>query len=131
MSIRKGNDIIAQLGAAMVDTYCDYGICPCIKHLPGHGRAKVDPHLGLPIIDCSMKDFEQDMDYIYTSFMSDYGMDISKENMHWWNTWFGLKPKYIVELECSICGKKKVHRNLTFKEFCEITIPINFKERLS
>lgn len=29
-------------------------------------------------------DFEQDMDYIYTSFMSDYGMDISKENMHWW-----------------------------------------------
>ena len=59
------------------------------------------------------------------------GWNLDKENMHWWNTWFGLKPKYIVELECSICGKKKVHRNLTFKEFCEITIPINFKERLS
>ncbi len=29
-------------------------------------------------------DFEQDMDYIYTSFMSDYGMDISKKKMHWW-----------------------------------------------
>lgn len=29
-------------------------------------------------------DFEQDMDYIYTSFMSDYSIDISKEKMHWW-----------------------------------------------
>lgn len=29
-------------------------------------------------------DFEQDMDYIETSFMSDYGMDLSKEKMHWW-----------------------------------------------
>ena len=31
----------------------------------------------------------------------------------------------------SHCGKKEVRRNLTFKEFCEITIPINLKERLS
>ena len=59
------------------------------------------------------------------------GWNHDKENMHWWNTWFGLKPKYIVELECSICGKKEVHRNLSFKEFCEIMIPINLKERLS
>ena len=59
------------------------------------------------------------------------GWNHDKENMHWWNTWFGLKPKYIVTLECSICGKKEVRRNLTFKEFCEITIPINLKERLS
>ena len=29
-------------------------------------------------------DFAQDMDYIEASFMSDYGMDISKEYMHWW-----------------------------------------------
>lgn len=45
-----------------------------------------------------------------------------KENMHWWNTWFGLKPKYILNLECSICGKTEVRRNLTFKEFCEIVM---------
>ena len=51
-----------------------------------------------------------------------------KENMHWWNTWFGLKPKYIVNLECSICGKREVRRNLTFKEFCEIVIPIHIQE---
>ena len=29
-------------------------------------------------------DFEQDMDYIEASFMSDYGIDLSKEKMHWW-----------------------------------------------
>ena len=29
-------------------------------------------------------DFEQDMDYIETSFISDYGIDLSKEKMHWW-----------------------------------------------
>lgn len=29
-------------------------------------------------------DFEQDMDYIEASFMSDYGIDLSKEHMHWW-----------------------------------------------
>ena len=29
-------------------------------------------------------DFEQDMDYIETSFMSDYGIDLNQEHMHWW-----------------------------------------------
>lgn len=29
-------------------------------------------------------DFEQDMDYIETSFMSDYGIDLSNTKMHWW-----------------------------------------------
>lgn len=29
-------------------------------------------------------DFEQDMDYIEASFMSDYGIDLSNEEMHWW-----------------------------------------------
>lgn len=29
-------------------------------------------------------DFVQDMDYIEASFMSDFGMDLSKEEIHWW-----------------------------------------------
>ena len=72
--------------------------------------------------------------YEYVNCDHDYhitGWNHDKENMHWWNTWFGLKPKYIVTLECSICGKTEVRRNLSFKKFCEITIPINLKERLS
>lgn len=29
-------------------------------------------------------DFEQDIHYIRSSFRSDYGIDINKEDMHWW-----------------------------------------------
>lgn len=29
-------------------------------------------------------DFEEDYDYIKTSFRSDYGINLDKENMHWW-----------------------------------------------
>ena len=50
----------AQLGKIMVDTYIEQGICPCIKHLPGHGRAQCDPHLGLPIINAIIKELEND-----------------------------------------------------------------------
>lgn len=29
-------------------------------------------------------DYEQDMDYIEASFMSDFHIDLANENMHWW-----------------------------------------------
>ena len=48
-------------GQAMIETYIRNGICPCIKHIPGHGRAKTDPHLGLPIIHASQAAFERDI----------------------------------------------------------------------
>ncbi len=34
------------------------GVTPILKHLPGHGRAKVDSHLGLPVVDTSRKELE-------------------------------------------------------------------------
>lgn len=43
--------IIAALGQEMVETYVKYGICPCIKHLPGLGSSTTDPHLQIPVID--------------------------------------------------------------------------------
>lgn len=42
---------VAILGGCETDTYIVNGIIPCIKHIPGHGRAQIDPHLGLPRID--------------------------------------------------------------------------------
>lgn len=51
---------VAKLGKIMVDEYVSQGICPCIKHMPGHGRASVDPHLNLPILDYSLKELEKD-----------------------------------------------------------------------
>ena len=51
---------IAILGKAMIDEYIRCGICPCIKHLPGHGKAAVDPHLELPVITNNLIELEQD-----------------------------------------------------------------------
>ncbi|MEO0393797.1 MAG: glycoside hydrolase family 3 N-terminal domain-containing protein, partial [Pseudomonadota bacterium] len=35
------------------------GIVPVIKHLPGHGRATVDSHHALPVIDCDLETLEK------------------------------------------------------------------------
>ena len=51
---------VAHLGAEMIKTYVKNGICPCMKHMPGHGRAAVDPHLGLPVIKASVSEMEKD-----------------------------------------------------------------------
>ena len=51
---------IAGLGKSMIDEYIKNGICPCVKHMPGHGRATVDPHLNLPVIDADLQELQQD-----------------------------------------------------------------------
>lgn len=68
-----GNGVVER-GKAMIETYIKNGICPCMKHLPGHGQASVDPHLGLPVIDCPMSDFEEDMSYFAQNSFCPAGM---------------------------------------------------------
>lgn len=51
---------VAHYGKIMVDEYIKNGICPCIKHMPGHGRVSVDPHLNLPVLDLSLKELTKD-----------------------------------------------------------------------
>lgn len=50
----------AELGQIMVDEYIKNAVCPCIKHLPGHGRSFSDPHLELPIIREKLDELEND-----------------------------------------------------------------------
>lgn len=52
--------LVAKHGKISVDTYLQSGICPCIKHLPAHGRAESDPHLGLPIIQTPLSELQDD-----------------------------------------------------------------------
>ena len=42
---------VSTLAKIMLNTYIEQGVIPCLKHAPGHGRATVDPHLDLPILD--------------------------------------------------------------------------------
>ena len=52
-SFSRNKLIVAELGKESMDAYISMGINPVIKHIPGHGRAKVDSHLDLPIVDTS------------------------------------------------------------------------------
>ena len=56
----KGPKKTAKLGKTLYTTYVAQGICPCIKHMPGHGRAQNDPHLGLPVIEEDLKTLSRD-----------------------------------------------------------------------
>lgn len=44
---------VTALGRAVADGLLDAGILPVIKHLPGHGRALIDSHVGLPVVEAS------------------------------------------------------------------------------
>lgn len=53
--------VVAEYAALLAKTYMEQGICPCMKHLPGHGLANSDPHLGLPVIDQDFTAIERDV----------------------------------------------------------------------
>ena len=44
-------ELAAFLGRAVCEGLLDGGVLPVIKHIPGHGRATVDSHKALPIVD--------------------------------------------------------------------------------
>ena len=45
---------VAALGGAVASGMMDGGVVPVIKHIPGHGRAKVDSHKALPVVDTAV-----------------------------------------------------------------------------
>lgn len=49
-------DDVTALARAVAQGYLDGGVLPVLKHLPGHGRATVDSHASLPVIECSRED---------------------------------------------------------------------------
>ncbi|HMR33913.1 MAG TPA: beta-N-acetylhexosaminidase [Geminicoccaceae bacterium] len=49
---------VARLGRAMADGLAAAGVLPVMKHLPGHGRAVVDSHELLPVVDAGLDELE-------------------------------------------------------------------------
>jgi len=47
---------VIALGREIVDGLLETGQIPVVKHVPGYGRATVDPHLECPVIDASIED---------------------------------------------------------------------------
>ncbi len=50
---------IGLLGRSTMDAYIQAGVAPVIKHMPGHGRAVVDSHVGLPRITTDRETLEK------------------------------------------------------------------------
>ncbi len=47
--------LVGELGRAMIEGLLAGGVLPVIKHLPGHGRARVDSHEALPVVDARVE----------------------------------------------------------------------------
>ena len=44
-------NIVSAAGKAVIRTLTSNGVAPIMKHIPGHGKAKVDSHLEMPLVD--------------------------------------------------------------------------------
>lgn len=51
---------VASLGKATLDGLREGGVVGVIKHIPGHGRARSDSHLELPVVDDPLEALQQD-----------------------------------------------------------------------
>lgn len=52
-------EAVAALGLMVANGLLAGGVRPVIKHVPGHGRATVDSHLDLPVVDASVEEMER------------------------------------------------------------------------
>ncbi|AMW35210.1 beta-N-acetylhexosaminidase [Haematospirillum jordaniae] len=51
-------DVVARFASVAVDAFLRNGIVPVVKHIPGHGRARVDSHFDLPVVDADLNTLE-------------------------------------------------------------------------
>ena len=52
-------DVVIDIARCASDGLLDGGVLPVIKHIPGHGRASVDSHLNLPVVNAELADLEE------------------------------------------------------------------------
>ena len=51
---------VAVMGRAVAEGLLAGGVAPVIKHMPGHGRARVDSHHELPVVDATRSELKRD-----------------------------------------------------------------------
>jgi beta-N-acetylhexosaminidase len=51
---------VAAMGHAVSEGLLAGGVAPVMKHMPGHGRARVDSHQELPVVDATLEELNRD-----------------------------------------------------------------------
>ena len=69
-------EIVTRIGRAVADGLLDGGVLPVVKHIPGHGRAVVDSHLDLPVVDADPEDLS-DTDFAPFRALNDLPMGMT------------------------------------------------------
>ena len=57
-------NVIIKYAQMLADEYMKQGVCPCIKHIPGHFKANADPHLQQLIVELSRAEIEDTIGYV-------------------------------------------------------------------
>jgi beta-N-acetylhexosaminidase len=91
--------IVAALARVQVETFLAYGILPVLKHLPGHGRLKTDPHQVLPLIDAPRAELEG-QDFIPFELLKDAPLGMNSHAV-----FMGLDPQLPASLSPTVCGE--------------------------
>jgi beta-N-acetylhexosaminidase len=65
---------VAALGRAVLDGLARAGVTGCVKHMPGHGRARADSHKELPRVTASEEELEVDIEPFRTLADAPIGM---------------------------------------------------------
>lgn len=99
----KGVDIVSKI-------YKSAGICPCVKHYPGHGDAAIDSHKALPKIELSL----EEMRNIHLKpFVN------ASQN--------GIPMVMVAHLDCSCFGESGIPTSLSKKAIDYLREEIGFK----
>jgi beta-N-acetylhexosaminidase len=65
---------VAALGRAILDGLAAGGVVGIVKHMPGHGRARLDTHYALPTVTASAEELEVDLEPFRTLNRAPMGM---------------------------------------------------------
>jgi len=65
---------VARLGAAFIDELSKKSILACVKHFPGLGAARLDPHFVLPPISRTKRQLQQEDALPFLNLIDDVGM---------------------------------------------------------
>ena len=88
--------ITAALARLWAETFLTHGLLPVIKHFPGHGRLKVDPHLKLPTIDASQAELESE-DFVPFELLKDLPIGMTSHAI-----FTALDPEYPASLSATV-----------------------------